>query len=429
MEEMNNKEEYELIRERIKTRPINRKKLFRRTVITAAMAVIFGVLACITFIVLEPVFSNMLTPEETPVPNEVEIPLDEDEMLPTDMIVEDKTEQQTQIIIKETDKSTVGLSDYTAVYDEIYALSRVCQKSIVTVAGVNKDVDWFNNSYESQNITTGLIVANNGIELLVLADSSVIKNSEEIELTFFNELVTQGTIKQIDKNTGLAIVAVPVSELTATVLDSENIAKLGNSKTTRLFASPVFAMGRPLGNVVSIETGMITSKGIIINKPDNNYELYSTDMNGNTNSNGIIYNMQGEVVGLIYQNNDLFSQTTLTLIGITDLKKTIERMSNGRVRTYLGITGTDVTADAILAGVPTGAYVKSIEMGSPAMKAGIQNGDVITKIDGYDITTFAVYTEAISSRNPDDEIEITLERKSGEDYQEIEITVTLEEEQ
>jgi len=426
---MNNKEEYELIRERIKTRPINRKKLFRRTVITAAMAVIFGVLACITFIVLEPVFSNMLTPEETPVPNEVEIPLDEDEMLPADMIVEDKNDQQTQIIIKETDKSSVSLSDYTAIYDEIYALSRSCQKSIVTVAGVNKDVDWFNNSYESQNITTGLIVANNGVELLVLADSSVIKNSEEIELTFFNELVAHGTIKQIDKNTGLAIVAVPVADLTATVLDAENIAKLGNSKTTRLFASPVFAMGRLLGNMVSIENGMITSKGIVINMPDNNYELYSTDMNGNANSNGIIYNMDGEVVGLIYQNNDLFSQNTLTLIGITDLKKTIERMSNGRTKTFLGITGTDVTADAILTGVPTGAYVKNITMGSPAMKAGIQNGDVITKIDGFDIMTFAVYTEAITSRNPGDEIVITLERKGADEYQEVEVTVTLEEEQ
>ena len=85
MEEINNQEEYELIRERIKTRPINRKKLIRRTVITAAMAVIFGVLACITFLVLEPVFSNMLTPEEEPVANEVKIPIEEEEILPEDI--------------------------------------------------------------------------------------------------------------------------------------------------------------------------------------------------------------------------------------------------------------------------------------------------------------------------------------------------------
>ena len=111
MEEINNQEEYELIRERIKTRPINRKKLIRRTVITAAMAVIFGVLACITFLVLEPVFSNMLTPEEEPVASEVKIPIDEEEILPEDMILEDEEETRTQIIYQEKERTTTVLED------------------------------------------------------------------------------------------------------------------------------------------------------------------------------------------------------------------------------------------------------------------------------------------------------------------------------
>lgn len=426
MEENQNKEEYELIRERIKTRPINRKKLFRRTVITAAMAVIFGVLACITFLLLEPVFSNMLAHDDKPVPNEVEIPTDEEEMLPEDMIVDDKSEPQTQIIIKETDKVTSGIEDYITLYNEIYDLSRTCQKSIVVVAGVSQDVDWFNNEYESQDISTGLIVANNGVELLVLTDSSIIGGSESIKVTFFNELVAEGTVKETDSNTGLAIVAIPVENLTATVLDPNNIATLGNSKTNRLFAAPVFALGRPLGNVVSIETGMITSKGNIINMIDNNYELFTTDMNGNSASNGFIYNMQGEVIGLIYQKSDSFSNNTLSAIGISDIKKTIERMSNGQQRTKLGVVGMDVTMDAISQGLPSGAYVLETEMGSPAMRAGIQSGDIITKIDGYEITTFAVYSEAIGSRNPEDEITVTFKRGIADEYQEMEVVVTLE---
>lgn len=426
MEEANNREEYELIRERIKTRPINRKKLFRRTAITAAMAVIFGVLACLTFLLLEPVFSNMLDHDDKPVPNEVEIPSDEEEMLPEDMIVDDKEDNQPQIIIRETNKVTSGIEDHINLYNEIYDLSRTCQKSIVVVAGVNQDIDWFNNSYESQNTTTGLIVANNGVELLILTDSSIVGGSESIEVTFFNELVANGTIKEMDTNTGLAIVAIPVEELTATVLDTSNIARLGNSKTNRLFAAPVFALGRPLGNVVSIENGMITSKGNILNMVDNNYELFTTDMNGNSSSNGFIYNMEGEVIGLIYQKNDAFSNTTLSAIGISDLKKTIERMSNGQPRATLGIVGMDVTMDAISQGLPSGAYVRETVMGSPAMRAGIQSGDVITEIDGYEITTFTVYTEAISSRSPGDEITVTLKRLSGEEYQEMEVAVTLE---
>ena len=52
--------------ERIKVRPINRKKLIRRTILTAAMAVIFGLIACVTFLVLEPVINGWLYPEEKP---------------------------------------------------------------------------------------------------------------------------------------------------------------------------------------------------------------------------------------------------------------------------------------------------------------------------------------------------------------------------
>ncbi len=425
MDEINNKEEYELIRERIKTRPINRKKLFRRTVITAAMAVIFGVLACITFLVLEPVFSELLSHNETPVPNEITIPTDKEETSPEDMILEDREEPQTQIIIKETDRQTTSIEDYVNYSNEVYDMYRACQKSLVTVAGVSQDVDWFNNSYESQDTTTGLIVANNGVELLILTESDAIKNSESIEVTFFNELTAEGTIKETDKNTGLAIIAVPASKLTATVLDPAIIASLGNSKTNRLFATPVVAIGRPLGNVDSIETGIVTSKSSTINMVDNNYDVFTTDMNGNASSNGFIYNLNGEVVGLIYQKSEIYSQSTLSAIGISDLKKTIERMSNGRARAYLGVTGTDVTSDAAAHGVPAGAFIMEIEMGSPAMNAGIQSGDVITRIDGFEITSFTVFTESISSHSIQDEVTITLERLSGDEYREIEVNVTL----
>ena len=425
MEEINNQEEYELIRERIKTRPINRRKLFRRTVITAAMAVIFGVLACITFLVLEPVFSNMLTPEEEPVPNEVKIPIDDDEILPEDMILEDDSEPATQIIYQEMERTTTVLEDYNSLYDEIYNLSKVCQKSIVEVAGVNQDVDWFNDSYESQKVTTGLIIANNGIELLILTDGSDIKNSENIEVTFFNELVAEAAVKETDKNTGMAIVAVSVDSLTQTLLDPDIIAKLGNSKTNRLMGAPVIAVGRPVANAVSLEQGMITSKANVINMIDNNYEMFTTDMRGYDASNGVIFNMSGEVLGIVWQKNTSLDKNTLNAIGISDLKRTIERMSNGRKRAYLGIRGTDVTLKAINQGVPVGAYVLEIDMESAAMKAGIQSGDVITKIDGFEITSYTVFTEAIGLHDPGDEVTVTIKRRSGDEYREMDITVTL----
>ena len=66
MEDFEQNQNYEMIRERMKERPINRKKLMRRTIITVSMAVIFGVFACLTFLLLEPVFSNLFYPEPAP---------------------------------------------------------------------------------------------------------------------------------------------------------------------------------------------------------------------------------------------------------------------------------------------------------------------------------------------------------------------------
>lgn len=428
MEDINNqqKEEYEIIRERIKTRPINQKKLFRRTLITAAMAVIFGVLACITFLVLEPIFSNLLTPQDEPAAKDIEIPLDKEETLPKDMLLEDEVETVAPIIIREEAETIPALDSYSNLYGELYNLSREVRKSVVTVTGVNQNVDWFDNEYERKGVTSGLIVANNGVELLILTDYAVIDDSENIKVTFFNDITVEGTIKETDKNTGLAVVAIANENLPSVLLDEALIANLGNSRTNRLLAAPVIAVGHPLGKVDSVEYGMITSKSNTMNRIDNNYEILTTDMYGDEDSNGVIFNLSGEVVGIIYQRGPAAAgRSTISLLGISDIKKTIERMSNGKVRAYLGVTGTDVTMEAINKGVPAGAYVTGIEMDSPAMMAGIQSGDVIVKVDGYDITTFAVLTEAIVAHAPEEEAEITIRRMNGEEYTDVTIKVQL----
>lgn len=428
MEDINNqqKEEYEIIRERIKTRPINQKKLFRRTLITAAMAVIFGVLACITFLVLEPIFSNLLTPQDEPAAKDIEIPLDKEETLPKDMLLEDEVETAAPIIIREEAETIPALDSYSNLYGELYNLSREVRKSVVTVTGVNQNVDWFDNEYERKGVTSGLIVANNGVELLILTDYAVIDDSENIKVTFFNDITVEGTIKETDKNTGLAVVAIANENLPSVLLDEALIANLGNSRTNRLLAAPVIAVGHPLGKVDSVEYGMITSKSNTMNRIDNNYEILTTDMYGDEDSNGVIFNLSGEVVGIIYQRGPAAAgRSTISLLGISDIKRTIERMSNGKVRAYLGVTGTDVTMEAINKGVPAGAYVTGIEMDSPAMMAGIQSGDVIVKVDGYDITTFAVLTEAIVAHAPEEEAEITIRRMNGEEYTDVTIKVQL----
>ena len=78
---------FDFMKEQIKERPLNKKKLLRRTVMTASMAVVFGLVACLTVLVLEPVFNNWLYPEKTG--ENITFSPETEEMLPEDMALDD----------------------------------------------------------------------------------------------------------------------------------------------------------------------------------------------------------------------------------------------------------------------------------------------------------------------------------------------------
>ena len=424
MEDFEQNQDFEYIKERMKERPVNKKRLMRRMVITASMAVIFGVLACFTFLVLEPVFSNFLYPEEEP--QAVEIPEDTDEMLPEDMMIveEDSTAKPEET----TNKDDEVLSDYKLLYQKIYELANKTMKSMVTVTGVSQDIDWFNNSYENKGQTSGLIVANTERELLILADEKILDKAEDLHVTFSDGTTTVASVKQTDANTEQVVIAVPVNQIGKSTLNVIDVASLGNSKSTSLLATPVIALGRPYGNTKSVAYGMITSKGTVLNLIDCNYELLTTDIYGSEEANGILLNLNGEVIGIINQKyNKDEAKNLISAVGISELKRTIERMSNGKEMAYLGINGTDVTGEANTSlGVPLGAYVTGIVMDSPAMKAGIQSGDVITKINEQEILSFSQYAAAIAECRPEETITVTLMRQGPEEYREITLSIPLE---
>lgn len=426
MEDFEQNQDFEYIKEKVKERPINRKKLMRRMVITASMAVIFGVLACFTFLVLEPVFSNLLYPEEEP--KAVEIPADTEEMLPEDMLLEDEVVTVTPMPPRvETETEGHEIENYQTLYEKIYELANVTSKSMVTVTGVSQDIDWFNNPYESKGQTSGLLIANNEKELLILVDQSILTNAEDIHVTFADDTNATATLKQSDSNTELAVIGVTLDQITADTLEHISVATLGSSRSKSLLATSVIALGRPYGTTESVAYGMITSKGTILNLKDYNYELISTDIYGSENATGILINLSGEVIGIINQKHNKDDvKNLISVIGISELKPVIERMLNGREEAYLGINGIDVSADASEnLGVPLGAYVTGIVMDSPAMKAGIQSGDVIVRINDEDIQSFTRFTDVMTEFAPEQTVNVVIMRQGKDEYREIEIPIIL----
>ena len=412
--------------EKIKTRPINRRKLIRRTIITVVMAVIFGTVACVTFLVLEPVISNQLYPEEEPQP--VVFPEDQDEMSPEEMLAENipsespspepppdelsteppmaeagVTEERVREILEERQAEVDDVAGiYRALNELLYETlinedgsSRPgLDQYVVTVRGVISNVDWFDGVQESSNQAPGIIVADNGVELLVLVNYKALEAAESLVLVLRDNYQVPAQLKGLDPDTNLAVVAVERNAVPAEWMEADGlaVAQLGSTGARNLEGTPVIALGSPMGISESVGYGMITSDNTQLTGPDRNYKLLLTDISGSKNAEGFLFNLNGEVIGIITDNklgSDL--PNVIHAYGITEIRRIVEKLSNGISFAYMGISGTDVTKYAHEElGVPSGAYVTQLEMDSPGMLAGIQVGDVLTTMNGNVIQSLEI---------------------------------------
>ncbi len=435
MEERKNQDHSDFMKETIKQRPLNRRKLVRRTLLTAAMAVIFGMVACFTFLLLEPVISNKLYPEEEPEIIEFVEESREDEILPEDMIVDDSQMQpeptqppalEDEQIAQVLSEMKLGVEDYLSLFAGIREVAREVRKSIVTVVGVTPDVGWLDNEYENEGAVSGIVVADNGIELLILADVSSIEDAQSLEVAFQDGEIYQATLMKKDNNTGLAVISIAKTKIKSTTLEMAVAANLGTSGSP-LVGIPVIALGRPMGTEGSLCYGNITSTGNVIRLPDSNYKLMTTDIYGSSSASGVLINLRGQVVGIIdMSKNSPDLSNLISAVGISDLKKLVESLSNDKDIAYFGVYGADVTESANEElGVPLGAYITEIDMDSPAMNAGIQSGDVILKWNDMEIESYQDLVSTLLLEEPEKTVSITLMRQGPEGYTEMETTAVL----
>lgn len=423
---MEDQQKFEFITEKVKERPINKKKLMRRTMLTVSMAVIFGLIACLTFSLLEPIISNWLHPQDKI--EKIEIPVVSEEILPQDMMVHDETALEPSQEVIDTLKSELelGTKDYQKLYQSIHSLVLNIQSAEVTVTGVTQEVDLFNAVYESRDKSIGYIFAQSSAELMIMVEDKNVLDTGNLEVTFVDGSKVQGQIRGKDKNTGLAVLVVEKQNMSESTLGVIGFLNLGSSSLSTLIASPVIAMGTPLGNR-SVVYGMITSVDRVINMTDGNYKLLTTDIYGSKNAGGILVDLNGKVVGVINQSyNEEGTENLISALGISEIKLALQRMSNGLENNYLGIMGTDVPAKIVTAkDIPAGVYVTEIVMDSPAMRGGIQSGDIIVGLDKKKVTSFADYIKILSECVPGETKEVILMRQSQDVYKNVKVEVVI----
>lgn len=422
--------------EKIKQRPINKRRLIRQTLVTAAMAVIFGLIACFTFLVLEPVLSNYLHPEESP--QTVVFPEDLEEMSPEEMLQNNMQqevqpdaepdnltleEEQIQEILSSV---TLDLDNYKQLYNAMNLYIQELGKSMVTITGITSNLDWLNNVQESRNQSSGVIIANNGKELLILADYTPLRKAEKLTLVFYNGVQVNTQLKMQDSATNLAVLSVDLEGFSKEFLENNlKVANLGSSNLRQMTGMPVVALGSPMGSSGSVGYGMISATGGQVSVPDANYKLLQTNIVGSQNAGGVLFDLQGQVIGIITGNkNGLDLKNLIAAYGITDLKTRIGKMSNGEQIAYIGVSGIDVTGEAHNElNIPYGAYVKEVAMDSPAMFAGIQQGDVITVVDNKSVLTFNEYSTVLMQLEAGKTIELSVMRQVQDGYKTMEFDI------
>ena len=185
--------------------------------------------------------------------------------------------------------------------NKLYAVGREANRFVVTVTGVKSDTDWFNNSYESRGQASGIIIADNGQELLILTERKVISDAQEVYVTFINDVTVEASMKHYDGNTGIAVLSVPKEQVDTDTMNAISVAKLGNSLTT-MQGTMVIAVGSPLGTNYSILTGNITSTNNVISTIDNNYTVFTTDIVGSSSGSGAADGQERTTSDLFHHN-------------------------------------------------------------------------------------------------------------------------------
>ena len=404
------KKEFSFIQEIIKEERPSGKRLLQRAIRVAGLGLVFGLAACCAFYALKP-WAELQFKDD---PNEVTIPADEDE----DTAVEDQT--------AETLPAELTIDSYKELNLALYQVAAQVNKSVVEVTATLEGESWIETSYDTMNSVSGLFVADNGQEVLILTYSSILERAAGLQVTFVDNQVYSASLKKKDENLGLAVVSIPRTAIKQNTWAQIETAVLGNSNTVTK-GEGVIAVGKQYGYSSGQGYGVMSSTRNSVPRADGEYHILCTDMAAAKGGTGILANYQGEIIGLIDQRiSSEESMNLVTAYAISDLKSAVEDLSNGKAVPYMGIWGIDVTeALAEQQGIPQGVYIKEVNSDSPAMEAGIKSGDIIMKFGKEDVANLSAYHRELMACENGQVIKVSGQRLGPDGYVDINFEVVV----
>lgn len=358
----------------------------------------------------------------------------------------------TQLSQTETASSSAANSSSDSSSTASGTVAEVAQNampSLVTIStmSVEEMQSFFGGTqqYEVQGAGTGVIVGENDTELLIATNYHVVEGATSLSVGFVDEQSVEGAIKGTDVNNDLAIVSVKLSDIPEDTMNQIKIATIGDSDELQL-GDQVVAIGNALGYGQSVTSGYVSAlnRDLTLTYSDGttiqSTGLIQTDAAINSgNSGGALLNMNGELIGI----NEAKSSSSTGgasvdnvgfAIPIDKAQSSLQEMMNMETRekvdesqaSYMGIQGSDVSTEVTqLYNIPAGVVVAQVVENSPAAEAGIQQGDIITELDGRTISSMSQLQDTLQYYAAGETVDVVVQRSGNGGYEAQTLSITL----
>ena len=259
---------------------------------------------------------------------------------------------------------------------------------------------------QPRGVGSGFILSADGF---VMTNAHVVEGADEVIVTLTDKREFKAKIIGADKRSDVAVVKIDATGLPAVKTGDVSRLKVGEW---------VIAIGSPFGLDNTVTAGIVSAK----QRDTGDYlPLIQTDVAVNPgNSGGPLINMRGEVVGInsqIYSRSGGFMGISFAIpideaIRVSDQLRVSGRVSRGRIGVQIEQVSKDV-AESLGLAKPQGALVRGVEVGSPAEKAGVEAGDVITKFDGKAVEKTVDLPRLVGNTKPGTKSTVTVFRRGA----------------
>ncbi len=333
-----------------------------------------------------------------------------------------------------TNNNGIYITDVSEVVENVMpSIVAITSKTLISSGRFGPN--FFREEQYSEGAGSGIIISKSDEKLMILTNNHVVEGANELSVQFINGKNYDAKVVGTSERKDIAIISVSLNDIDSDTLNEIKIATLGDSNKLKV-GNGIIAIGNALGYGQSVTTGVVSAlnREVSIDNYTNKMIQLDAAINGG-NSGGALLNSSGEVVGI---NSAKYSSSTSSYsasvegmgfaIPISDVSELITTLMTGEndEGVTLGIEGYIINdSNSRYYNMPTGFYISKITSGSSADKSELEIGNIITKIEGNEVTSLSDIQDVLSKLNKGDKVNLTISYISDREYKEKDIKVTL----